>query len=78
VSKLRIALTFLILSALPLVLSIAIVYIGSLASHAPGDGSITPWLIVAAVYATPVWALIVAIGLAIYLRISNRRKTESA
>ena len=76
-TKLRIALTFLILSALPLVLSIAAVYIGGLISSASDYWAASPWLIVAAVYVTPVWALIVAIALAGYLRISNRRKRES-
>lgn len=71
-SKLRIVLTFLIVSALPLILSIAFVYIGSLVSHASDYWAASPWLVVGAVYVTPVWALIVAIALAIYLR--NRKR----
>jgi hypothetical protein len=73
VSRLRIALTFLIVSALPLILSIAVVYVGSLLAPASSSSGTSPWLVVAAVYATPVWALIVAIALAIYLRRLRKR-----
>lgn len=73
-SRLRIALTFLIVSALPLILSIAVVYLASLLAPASSSGAASPWLVVAAVYATPVWTLIVAIALAIYLRRLRKRQ----
>lgn len=75
-SKFRIALIFLIVSALPLMLSIAMVYVGSLLSPASSHWAASPWLVVAAVYVTPVWALLVAIALAIYWR--NSRKQQAA
>jgi hypothetical protein len=74
-SKLRIALTFLIVSALPLIVSMAVVYFGSLASHSSDYWAVNPWLVVAAVYVTPGWALIVAIGLGLYVRFQKKRAT---
>ena len=73
-SKLRIALAFLVVSALPLILSIGSVYIGSLVSQASDYWAASPWLVVAAVYVTPVWALIVAIALTIYLKSLRKRR----
>lgn len=76
-SKVRIALTFLVVSAIPLIVSIAAVYISRLVSAAPDSPAVSPWLVVGAVYVTPVWALIVGVALAIYARKSKKQNPEA-
>lgn len=66
-TRLRIVCTFLAYSTLPVLLSIAVLFL-SPGAHGSDYWSVAPWLIVAALWVTPLWMIVVVIGLAIVVR----------
>ena len=75
-TKLRIVLMFVVLAAVPLVLSVAFVFFGSLVWHSSEYWATAPWLILAALSLTPGWMTVVAIALAVYVAKRGLRKSS--